>query len=211
MPNLSQPKKTRWPEKPDSGGFRRVCRCGSGRLDRVGGINRHSGFALQAGPGADSRFSGFLVIVAIPDIAKAKGARKVFATASTANQQFLRGMGTDVTIDYTRARFKDIAKDVDVVLDTVGRDTLERSYRVMKKRGIVLSIVVDKPDPEALEAHGIRGVMVHSTPKAGVLEELRRLLEAKKLTAVISQTFPMADVVQAQEQIATAIPEERSC
>jgi len=65
-------------------------------------------------------------------IAKAKGA-KVFATASTANQEFLRQMGADVAIDYTRARFEDIAKDVDVVLDTVGRDTLERSYGVVKK------------------------------------------------------------------------------
>jgi len=58
-------------------------------------------------------------------IAKAKGA-KVFATASTANQDFLRQMGADVPIDYTRARFEEVAKDVDVVLDTVGRDTLER-------------------------------------------------------------------------------------
>jgi NADPH:quinone reductase-like Zn-dependent oxidoreductase len=65
-------------------------------------------------------------------IAKAKGA-KVFATASTANQEFLRQMGADVAIDYTRTKFEDVAKDVDVVLDTVGRDTLERSYRVVKK------------------------------------------------------------------------------
>jgi NADPH:quinone reductase-like Zn-dependent oxidoreductase len=134
-------------------------------------------------------------------IAKAKGA-KVFATASTANQEFLRQMGADVTIDYTRTRFEDIAKDVDVVLDTVGRDTLERSYGVMKKGGIIVSIA-DKPKPEALEAHGIRGMMLRCTPKAGVLEELRKLMEAKKLTPVISQTFPMTQVVQAQEQIAT--------
>ena len=134
-------------------------------------------------------------------IAKAKGA-KVFATASTANQEFLRRMGADVAIDYTRARFEDIAKDVDVVLDTVGRDTLERSYGVVKKGGIIVSIV-DEPKPAALEAHGIRGVTLRCTPKAGVLEELGKLMEAKKLTPVISQTFPMTNVVQAQEQIAT--------
>jgi NADPH:quinone reductase-like Zn-dependent oxidoreductase len=134
-------------------------------------------------------------------IAKAKGA-KVFATASTANQEFLRQMGADVTIDYTRTRFEDVAKDVDVVLDTVGRDTLERSYGVMKKGGIIVSIV-DEPKPEALEAHGIRGVTLRCTPKAGVLEELSKLMEAKKLTPVISRTFPMTNVVQAHDQIAT--------
>jgi len=134
-------------------------------------------------------------------IAKARGA-KVFATASTANQEFLRQMGADVAIDYTRTKFEDVAKDVDVVLDTVGRDTLERSYGVVKKGGIIVSIV-DEPKSATLEAHGIRGVTLRCTPKAGVLEELSKLMEAKKLAPVISQTFPMTQVVQAQDQIAT--------
>jgi NADPH:quinone reductase and related Zn-dependent oxidoreductases len=134
-------------------------------------------------------------------IAKAKGA-KVVATASTANQEFLRQMGADVAIDYTRKKFEDVAKDVDVVLDTVGRDTLERSYGVVKKGGIIVSIV-DEPKPATLGAHGIRGMTLHCTPKAGVLEELSKLMEAKKLTPVISQAFPMTQVVQAHDQIAT--------
>ena len=134
-------------------------------------------------------------------IAKARGA-KVFATASTANQEFLRQMGADVAIDYTRAKFEEVAKDVDVVLDTVGRDTLERSYGVVKRGGIIVSIV-DEPKPAALEGHGIRGVTLRCTPKAGVLEELSKLMEAKKFTPVVSQSFQLADVVQAQSQIAT--------
>src|SRR5262245_4760556 len=134
-------------------------------------------------------------------IAKAKGA-KVVATASTANQEFLRQMGADVAIDYTRTKFEDVAKDVDVVLDTVGRDTLERSYGVVKKGGIIVSIV-DEPKRATLEAHGIRGMTLHCTPKAGVLEELSKLMEAKKLTPVISEAFRMTQVVQAHDQIAT--------
>jgi len=134
-------------------------------------------------------------------IAKARGA-KVFATASTANQEFLRQMGADVAIDYTRAKFEEVAKNVDVVLDTVGRDTLERSYGVVKRGGIIVSIV-DEPKPAALEGHGIRGVTLRCTPKAGVLEELSKLMEAKKFTPVVSQSFQLADVVQAQSQIAT--------
>src|ERR1044071_1702529 len=55
-------------------------------------------------------------------IAKAHGA-KVIATASTANQDLLKQLGADVTIDYTKQNFEDVAKDVDVVFDTVGRDT----------------------------------------------------------------------------------------
>src|SRR5437762_1284046 len=59
-------------------------------------------------------------------IAKARGAR-VIATASTANQNLLKQLGADVAIDYTNQKFEEIAHDVDIVLDPVGRDTLARS------------------------------------------------------------------------------------
>ena len=67
-------------------------------------------------------------------IAKARGAR-VIATASTANQDFLKKLGADQAIDYTKTKFEDVVKDVDVVLDAVGGDTLTRSYGVVKKGG----------------------------------------------------------------------------
>ena len=134
-------------------------------------------------------------------IAKARGA-KVIATASTANQDFLKQMGADQTVDYTEAKFEDVAKDVDVVLDTVGEDTLKRSYGVVKKGGIIVSIV-DEPDQAALEAHGIHGVTLRSTPKASMLEELAKLIDAKKMTPIVSQVLPLAEVAKAQGQIAT--------
>ena len=134
-------------------------------------------------------------------IAKARGA-KVIATASTANQDFLKQMGADVAIDYSKTKFEEVAKDVDVVLDSVGRDTLKRTYGVVKKGGIIVSIV-DEPAQAELDAHGIRGVTLRASPKADVLEELARLMEAKKLIPVVSQTFPLADFNKALDQIAT--------
>jgi NADPH:quinone reductase-like Zn-dependent oxidoreductase len=134
-------------------------------------------------------------------IAKARGA-KVIATASTANQEFLKEMGADVTIDYSKAKFEEVAKDVDVVLDSVGRDTLKRTYGVMKKGGIIVSIV-DEPAQAELDARGIRGVTLRASPKADALEELARLMEAKKLIPVVSQTLPLADFNKALDQIAT--------
>ena len=73
-------------------------------------------------------------------IAKARAAR-VIATASTPNQDFLKQLGADVAIDYTKTKFEDVAKDVDVVLDLVGKDTLARSYDVVKKGGFIVSLV----------------------------------------------------------------------
>jgi NADPH:quinone reductase-like Zn-dependent oxidoreductase len=134
-------------------------------------------------------------------IAKARGAR-VIATASTANQEFLKKLGADQAIDYTKTKFEEMVKEVDVVLDAVGGDTLTRSYGVVKKGGIIVTIA-GEPDQAALDAHGIRGIAISSTPKSETFVQLTRLIEDKKLTPVVTQVFPLSEVAKAQDQIAT--------
>jgi len=134
-------------------------------------------------------------------IAKARGA-KVFATASTKNQEFLKELGADVAIDYTKQKFEDVAKDVDVVLDSVGGDTLARSYGVVKKGGFIATLVADVNQAE-LDKRGIRGESISVKPNSQELAEIGNLIDAKKIRVVVSQTFPLADAVKAQEQAAT--------
>jgi NADPH:quinone reductase-like Zn-dependent oxidoreductase len=134
-------------------------------------------------------------------IAKALGAR-VIATASTANQGFLKSLGADQAIDYTTTKFEEIAKDVDVVLDAVGGDTLTRSYGAVKKGGIIVTLA-GEPDESALTAHSIRGVSISASPKTETFAALTRLIDEKKLTPVVTQVFPLGQVAKAQEQIAT--------
>src|SRR5579884_3440986 len=134
-------------------------------------------------------------------IAKMRGAR-VIATASTQNQDLLKELGADVAIDYTKQKFEDSARDVDVVLDSVGRDTLARSYPVAKKGGIIVSIV-GRPDPAELKKHGIRGASLGVEPNSAELTQIGRLIDAKKIRVIVSQTFPLAEAAKAQRQIAT--------
>jgi NADPH:quinone reductase-like Zn-dependent oxidoreductase len=134
-------------------------------------------------------------------IAKARGA-KVIATASTANQELLKQLGADVTVDYTKTKFEDVAKDVDVVLDSVGKDTLARSYGVVRKGGIITTLVA-QPDQAELDKHGIRGAAISVKPNASELAEITRLIEEKKIKPVVSQVLPLTDAVKAQEQAAT--------
>lgn len=134
-------------------------------------------------------------------IAKAKGA-KVYATASTPNQDLLKQLGADVAIDYTKQKFEDIAKDVDVVLDSVGKDTLQRSYGVVKKGGFLVSLVA-RPDAAELEKHGIRGSPLSVAPNSEELAEITKLIDEKKIKVIVSQTFSLADAAKAQEQAAT--------
>ena len=134
-------------------------------------------------------------------IAKARGAR-VIATASTANQDLLKQLGADVAIDYTKTKFEEVAKDVDVVLDTVGRDTLVRSYAIVKKGGIVTTIT-SRPDQAQLDKYGIRGTSIWSRPEGNQLAEITKLIEAGKITPIVSQVLPLTDAVKAVQQAET--------
>ena len=134
-------------------------------------------------------------------IAKARGA-KVIATASTANQDLLKQLGVDQPIDYTATKFEDVVRDVDVVLNAVRGDTLARSYAVVKKGGIIVSIT-GSPDPAQLDKYGIRGTGLSAYPDAKILEELAKLIDAGKITPVVSAVMPLVDVAKAQQQIAS--------
>jgi NADPH:quinone reductase-like Zn-dependent oxidoreductase len=134
-------------------------------------------------------------------IAKARGA-KVIATASTANQDLLKELGVDQPIDYTTTKFEDVVRDVDVVLNAVRGDTLARSYSVVKKGGIIVSIT-GQPDPAELEKHGIRGTGLNAHPDAKVLEELAKLIDSGKIRPIVSAVMPLVDAAKAHEQIAS--------
>ena len=91
-------------------------------------------------------------------LAKWKGAY-VFATASTKNQDLLRKLGVDEPIDYTQQRFEDIARNIDIVLDTLGGETQERSWSVLKKGGVLVSLV-QPPSEEKAERLGVRAAIM---------------------------------------------------
>ena len=133
--------------------------------------------------------------------AKARGAR-VIATASTANQDLLKQLGADVAIDYTKTKFEEVVKDVDVVLDPVGKDTLARSYGVVKKGGMVATLVA-RLDKAELEKHGIRGAGIAVKPDAKELAEITQLIEEKKIRPIVTQVLPLSEAVKATEQAAT--------
>ena len=138
--------------------------------------------------------SGGVGIFAIP-IAKVRGA-KVLATASTANQDFLKQLGADVAIDYKTQKFEDIAKDVDVVVDGVGGETLKRSYPIVKKGGILVSLV-GRVDQAELDRYGIRGVSLEAQYNGDQLAEIGKLIDAKRIKLVVSEIFPLADAAEA--------------
>lgn len=134
-------------------------------------------------------------------LAKARGAR-VIGTASERNHEFLKEIGCDEVIDYRTTRFEDAVKDVDVVLDTVGGDTLERSYDVVKKGGFVVSII-GEPSQEKARERGVGTARILVKPDGAQLAEIAALIDAGKVRPEVSHTFPLAEAAKAHQQSQT--------
>ena len=80
----------------------------------------------------------------------------VIATASARNRDFLRELGADEIIDYTTTRFEEVVHEVDLVFNTVGGDTLQRSWQVIKSGGVLVSIVSPPPPADVAKGHDVR-------------------------------------------------------
>jgi len=130
-------------------------------------------------------------------LAKGKGAH-VIGTAAAHNHDFLRKLGADQVVDYDTERFEDAVQPVDVVLDTIGGDTQERSWQVLKPGGILVS-VVSPPLAATAAVHGVRQAFVFTQPNAGQLAELARLADAEKLKAIVETVLPLSDATRGQE------------
>src|SRR5258708_7746342 len=111
-------------------------------------------------------------------LAKARGAY-VIGTASSRNQTFLSDLGVDKAVDYQKTRFEDAVSDVDVVLDTVGGETQERSFKVLKKGGILVSLV-QPPSQESATKYGVRALFYGGPASSSTLPQIPKLIHLPK-------------------------------
>jgi NADPH:quinone reductase-like Zn-dependent oxidoreductase len=131
-------------------------------------------------------------------IAKAFGAH-VITTAGGSKREFVEGFGPDEVIDYTAVDFTEAVRDVDVVLDTIGGDTVERSLEVLRPGGHLVTAVAESDAELAAkyEAAGMRfsGIVVEPDPVG--LRGLVDLVEQGRLRVHVQETFPFERVADA--------------
>jgi NADPH:quinone reductase-like Zn-dependent oxidoreductase len=151
-------------------------------------------------------------------IAKAFGAY-VAATASTRNQEFLREIGADQPIDYTKERIEDKLSGYDLVLDAVGESVWPASLKTLGRGGKLMTLTLPIPNPPASRmkffssvaakvarsslaalARGKRLLVTQVKPRGGDLEKLNAFIEAGKLRPVIEKTFPLESVADAHRE-----------
>jgi NADPH:quinone reductase-like Zn-dependent oxidoreductase len=126
-------------------------------------------------------------------LARWRGAR-VIATASSGNLDFVRALGADQVIDYRKVPFEDVICDVDVVIDPVGGETLERSWKVLEPDGRVVSVAT--ASGQSSEPR-VRDAFMIVRADGAQLARIAWMIDAGELRVYLEQTFELADAREA--------------
>src|SRR5215470_14416336 len=129
-----------------------------------------------------------------------QGGLHVVATAAFADQGYVRGLGADTVVDYNAERFEDSVTGVDVVLDTVGGDTQQRSLRVLKPGGILVSVVSAVPE-QAIQRYGIRAAYFFVSVTTARLTRITELFDTGKLVTDVGTVLSLEDARIAHEML----------
>jgi NADPH:quinone reductase-like Zn-dependent oxidoreductase len=125
----------------------------------------------------------------------------VIATAASADLEYVRGLGAERILDFRRERFEDSLAGVDVVLDTIGGDTQQRSLRVLKPGGILVSVV--SRVPEAMQKrYGVRSAYFYVDVTTARLNKITELFDSGKLVTHVGTVLPLEDAHIAHEMLA---------
>lgn len=140
-------------------------------------------------------------------LAKALGAY-VATTVSSDDIQFVKNLGADEALDYKSQRFEELLKDYEAVFDTVGGETTERSFKVLKKGGIIVSML-GQPDQELTQKYGVTAIGQGTQTTAGRLIRLAKLVDGGKIKPQIDKVFRLKEVKEAFKLLEEGHPQGR--
>jgi NADPH:quinone reductase-like Zn-dependent oxidoreductase len=175
------------------------------------GIKENDKVLIHAGSGGVGSFA--------IQYAKAKGAY-VYTTTSTSNLEWVAALGADRVIDYKTEDYKAIVKDADIVFDTLGKNYTTEAFSVVKKGGMVVS-VVGPLDEESAKIFGMADYKLPSElsnlvsekeaaykfifmhPNGSHLDEIKALVEDDKIKPIIDKIYPFSESIEAFTHLAS--------
>ena len=131
----------------------------------------------------------------------------VIATAGAADLAYVHGLGAEEVLDYKMDRFENSATAVDVVLDTVGGDTQERSLQVLKPGGILVSIVSAVPEASQ-KRYAVRAAYFYADVTTERLDKITKLFDSGKLVTDVGTVLPLEKASIAHDMLGGA-PDKR--
>jgi len=129
----------------------------------------------------------------------------VVTTVSEKDKEFVKSLGADEIIDYKNQKFEDILKDYDAVFDTIGGEITDRSFKVLKKNGILASMK-GQPKEELAKQFDVAGVAINTQTTNSRLERLTQLIESGVVKPQVDKVFVLDQIKEAFEYKATAHP-----
>jgi NADPH:quinone reductase-like Zn-dependent oxidoreductase len=127
----------------------------------------------------------------------------VVATARSTDVEYVRRLGAERVVDYQTERFEESVTGVDAVLDTVGGDTQQRSLRVLKPSGILVSVVSPVPET-AQQSYGIRAAYFYVDVTTARLNKIAELFDSGKLITEVGTVLPLEEARRAHEMLGGA-------
>lgn len=127
----------------------------------------------------------------------------VIATASANDIDYVRSLGANTVLDYHGARFEDSAHAIDIVIDTVGGTTRERSFHVLKPGGILVS-VVSPVSEETAKRYGVKAVFFYVEVTTDRLKHITELFDSGKLAPSVGTVLPLSQARAAHDMLAGA-------
>jgi NADPH:quinone reductase-like Zn-dependent oxidoreductase len=160
-------------------------------LFRYGELKAGQSVLIHGGSGGVGHFA--------VQFAKAKGAR-VLATVSTANVAFARSLGADVVIDYKKQRFEEYASGLDVVFDLIDGETRERSWKLLRRGGTLVSTLT-APSQENAAQLGVRALRYTVEADGKELAEIAELVAAGRVKPHVAKTYSLEQASEAMTEV----------
>jgi len=129
--------------------------------------------------------------------ARWKGAH-VIATTSTKNVDFVRSLGAETVIDYTKTRLEDEVRDIDLVFDSVGGAVLASVWPTLKRGGTLVEIA-GQPDEAKARELGVRIARFSAQVNSELLSTFARLIDEGQIKVTVGAVFPFSEAAQAQK------------
>ncbi len=134
-------------------------------------------------------------------VAKALGAY-VAVTAASKDVEFVKSLGADQVINYQKEDFSQDLKDFDAVYDTVGGEVTNKSFKVLKKGGVIVSML-GQPDEQLVKEYGVTAIGQGTKTTQEHLERLKELVDGGKVKVHVDKVFTLDQIKEAftyQEQ-----------
>jgi alcohol dehydrogenase len=114
----------------------------------------------------------------------------ITTTVSTNDKQFVQELGASQVIDYKTQNFEDILNDYDAVFDTIGGETYRRSFKVLKKDGIIVSML-EQPNLELMNQYGVKAIFQFTQVNRDRLTKLAQWVDQNNIRANVEKTFSL--------------------